>query len=405
MANHYSSRDFFRRTPNALLARYFQGQGVFTDLDFESMKETQHDTLLAAWADLPDERRAGLEADLRAVHELSDKKGLVAIQDAVRAVMADNAQAMADLMAKLAALDDHFSQAMTAFLEHRDLWLWAERFHHADRLAYWKKRKNLYRVDAATDDASLERLAGLMKAHFTKAEGRGRNCRVEHYRRGGKDYFFAFPEDYAVRAIEWVKGDFGSRAHNPAFEIVFVYNKDDGTLDLFCRGAHKAVVPLQEMFAAAILQQLELLPDPKDERVYDLNPVMNAGFEFLHSPGDGIGTIVVKKLRLSSRVRSGDKITLEANPAGNRQAIYELLAQVGKAIALDQYNVTQVELSATVWVGEGRPTKTVNFTVTHPNSCSLRYDELDEGLRDMLTASGIEPRAPAADPAQAATAS
>lgn len=27
MARHYSTRDFFRQMPNALLARYFQGEG------------------------------------------------------------------------------------------------------------------------------------------------------------------------------------------------------------------------------------------------------------------------------------------------------------------------------------------------------------------------------------------
>lgn len=397
MAQQYSTKDFFRRMPNALLARYFQGQGLFAELDFGKMKETQPDALLVAWAALPDERRAALEADLRAVHDLSNKKGLVAIQDAARTVLEGDVPALEALMATLAGLDDHASQAMTAFLEHRNLWTWAERFHHADRLSYWKKRKNLPRVNAAVDDASLNHLAVLMKDHFTKAEGRGRNCAVEHYRREGKDYCFAFPEDHAARAVEWVKGTFDTRPHNPAFEIVYVYARAEGTLDLYCRGAHKAVVPLQEMFAKAILKQDGLPPDPKDQRVYDLNPLLQPSFEFVHPVGSGIGAVVVKKLRLSSKLRPGDRITLEATSDGNRQAIYELLEQVGKAVPLSQYHVTQVELSATVWAGEGRPPKKVTFTVTHPNSCSLRHDDLDEGLRRMLVASGIEPQVPATE--------
>jgi len=31
MARHYSTRDFFRQMPNALLARYFQARGLFGD--------------------------------------------------------------------------------------------------------------------------------------------------------------------------------------------------------------------------------------------------------------------------------------------------------------------------------------------------------------------------------------
>ena len=39
MTRHYSTKDFFRQMPNALLARYFQGRGRLGDLDFAAMKE------------------------------------------------------------------------------------------------------------------------------------------------------------------------------------------------------------------------------------------------------------------------------------------------------------------------------------------------------------------------------
>ena len=38
MARHYSTKDFFRQMPNALLARYFQAMGLFGDMDFAAMK-------------------------------------------------------------------------------------------------------------------------------------------------------------------------------------------------------------------------------------------------------------------------------------------------------------------------------------------------------------------------------
>lgn len=46
-------------------------------------------------------------------------------------------------------------------------------------------------------------------------------------------------------------------------------------------------------------------------------------------------------------------------------------------------------------VDDDKPAKSVTIRITHPNSCSLKYDELDLKLRDMLEASGIEPREPA----------
>ncbi len=65
MARHYSTRDFFRQMPNALLARYFQARGLFGELDFAAMKETQPDELFAAWLYVPDNKRNEMDTEFR----------------------------------------------------------------------------------------------------------------------------------------------------------------------------------------------------------------------------------------------------------------------------------------------------------------------------------------------------
>jgi hypothetical protein len=149
----------------------------------------------------------------------------------------------------------------------------ATRFYHSDTLPYWRKRKNLPRQPAVADDASLRELASLIRNYFHQTEGRGNNCVVEPFRRGELDYFFAYPEDYSQQSIEWVNGEFGHRPHNPAFEVIYVYSQKEGSLDLNYRGSHKAIEPLQGMFATAILKLDELPPDPKDERIYDFESI------------------------------------------------------------------------------------------------------------------------------------
>ena len=205
---------------------------------------------------------------------------------------------------------------------------------------------------------------------------------------------FRSPEDHSQRSIEWVDGKFGSRPHNPAFEVVFVYSQQEGSLDLNYRGSYKAIEPLQAMFATAILKLPELPPDPKDGRVYDLSPLLQKGFDFTYAVGSGIEEVAVKKLRLSSRVKKGERITLEADAAENPDAVYELLNKIGKSIPLNMYNITQVEIAASVVVDADKPAKEVTIRITHPNSCSLKYDDLGLKLRDMLEASGIEPKVP-----------
>ncbi len=81
MARHYSTRDFFRHMPNALLARYFAGRAVFGEFDFVAMSETRHDELFAAWLALPEAQRNTMDAEFRDIFEMSCEKGCHAILD------------------------------------------------------------------------------------------------------------------------------------------------------------------------------------------------------------------------------------------------------------------------------------------------------------------------------------
>jgi hypothetical protein len=397
MAKHYSTRDFFRQMPNCLLARYFQRKMLFEDMDFASMKETKPDTLFEAWLNLPDLQRNMLDAEMLEIFDMCNEKGFLAILDEARWQLRNVPEEIPPLVDKLSALPNHFERAMITFLDHNVLWRGATRFHHADTLPHWRKRKNLPHVPAAVDDSSLQQLADLIRHYFHYTEGRGNNCVVEPFRRGDRDYFFAYPEDHSQRSIEWVDGVFNPRPHNPAIEVVFVYSQKEGSLDLNFRGSNKAIEALQGIFATAILKIDEIPPDPKDQRVYDLNPLRQKDYNFVYALGSGIETLVVKKLRLSSRFKKGDRITLEADTEENPDAVYVLLDRFGKSLPLHLFNVSQVEIAASIVVNPAKPPKTVIIRITYPNSCSLKYDELDLRLRDMLEASGIEPKEPMAE--------
>ena len=81
---HYTPKDFFRQIPNALLARYFHGQNLFTDLDFSAMKETKSEALFAAWLKLDEAARNPMDAMFREIFDMSCKKGFKAIIDEAR---------------------------------------------------------------------------------------------------------------------------------------------------------------------------------------------------------------------------------------------------------------------------------------------------------------------------------
>lgn len=393
MDRHYSARDFFRQMPNRLLALYFEGRGVLREVDFAAMKETQPESLFGAWLELPENQRNTMDAEFREIHALSCEKGWCAIRDEAEWQFRVEPDVFPSFVEKLGDLGGHAERAMVTFLDYPQLWKGATLFCHADSLPYWRKRKGFLHQPASVHEDGRKALADGIRSYFHRTEGRGRNCVVETFRRGGLDYFFAYPEDYSQQSVEWVNGEFGRRPHNPAFEVIYVYSEKDGTLDLNFRGAYKAVEPLQAMFATEILKLSELPPDPTDERIYDLNPLLERTFQFVYDPASGIQSVAVKKLRLSSKVVKGDRITLEADSAARPQAVYDLLDQMG--LRLRTHNVTQVELAALVAVRPDEKAKSVTVRITHPNSCSLKYDDVDMRLREMLVASGIEPREPA----------
>ena len=45
MAQNFSTKDFFRQMPNALLARYFHAKGLMAELDFSAMKQAKPDLI------------------------------------------------------------------------------------------------------------------------------------------------------------------------------------------------------------------------------------------------------------------------------------------------------------------------------------------------------------------------
>jgi hypothetical protein len=113
LARHYSTKDFFRQMPNALLVRYFHARGLLGDLDFSAMRETSQtscsqrgSTCLTASA---------MRSEFRDIFELSCEKGFRAIIDEAEWHLAHDTHARRGFVEKLAALSNHYERAMVTF--------------------------------------------------------------------------------------------------------------------------------------------------------------------------------------------------------------------------------------------------------------------------------------------------
>lgn len=289
----------------------------------------------------------------------------------------------------LAKQDGFHAKVMWAFLEKPDYWRGATMFLHADNVSpsYWKKRNDLPKLPPHVDDESIQELAIAISGLFRK-EDRGKNCKVEPYRRHNREYFFAYPEDYAQLGIEWISNSLKTKAHHPAFEIIFAYCEDEGSLDIYAPRNTKAVPDLQRAFAKTILK-LETLKDGTiDKRVYDLAPLQNADFDFNIPAESGIESAVVTRMRLTLKQGSKRRITLEADTRHDIKAVYELR----DSLKLPPCHITQLGVKVTFAPTDGRRGKIRTFNITYPNSCALNNDGMDLKIRNMLADSGIEPR-------------
>ena len=384
MASQYSHKHFFRQVPHGQLASYFDAKNIDLGIDFIALSEKKADSLFTAFTGLPEEQQTAIEAEFQDIHAMACEGGVAALID--EAVFHED-DAFVESISAIVGLH---AKVMWAFLEKPRFWQGATLFLHADNVSgsFWKKRNDFPPVPPDVEDSAINALANSISTFFHKTEGRGRNCKVEPYRRNNKEYFFAYPEDFGLSAVEWVSNALKNRARHPAFEIIFVYCESEGSLDIYAPKNTKAVPELQKIFARTILNLDSLKDGTIDKRVYDLNPLGDVEFKFQVEPESGIEQIVVTQLRLTLKHGPKRRVILEADTKNNPQAVYDLLEKLSPPA----YFITQTRVKVIFEPKIGKRARSRTFNITYPNSCALGYDGDDLKIRKMLELSGIEPQ-------------
>ncbi len=392
MPRHYSPRDFLRLAPNALLARYFHERNLLTDLDIDSLAETDVQPIFEALTALAPELSAPVNSDFELVTALADEQGIQAILDEAQYHEFDFTDAFD-------SMPGFFDKALWTFLEHPRIAAVARLLSEVERYptASWVRRRDeAFGAEPRDDDGARAELSGALGSYFHMKEGRGSECFVDVYRRGTKLYYFAFPEDYAQTSLEYLAGKLERRAHRPVFQVVFVCDPATGTLDTYFRGQKKTRLEIETKFSRVILGR-EL--DPwKDDRVYDLNAFKGRGVTFVYDPTSGIHDIRVKQLRLTLIGGGSRRITLEADPSAAKEAVHDMLATLFASDSGHAHggwspafaNVTRVGLQVYFSSGSRRGRNTKTFYLTYPNGCTLGHHGRDAILRQMLIDSKIE---------------
>ena len=103
----------------------------------------------------------------------------------------------------IAKITGFHSKVMWAFLNKRCYWKGASHFLRSDNVSpsYWNKRIDLPQAAPCVEDEDIAKLEKAISGFFYRKQGKDRNCKVEPFRRYNKEYFFAYPEDFAQSSI------------------------------------------------------------------------------------------------------------------------------------------------------------------------------------------------------------
>ena len=375
MVQHYSPKTFLRHTSNELLRACFTRQEALTDIAWEDIPRHNVDVVYDAWQTLPESQRTAIERQFEDAEELATEQG-------IQAIIEEGQFHGLDLASELEEFEGLRDKVMWVALNHPHVFEVAGIINRAHALPqrYWKRRGGMPLDRPDVTPEAIGTFTNAIGAYYRQNQGRGHRCTVDAYLRVNRyHYFFAYPDDYADTYLGHdEEGHFIRRPQKPAFEVVFIFDPEDGTLDIFAKGGKEIHESLQTIFCRSLLNQ-ELPPEAPHQHPYELNGLKSRDFDFPTDPEDGVELVRVRKVRLSILGGSKRRITLEADPDSGPDDIYDMMEEClnRRNVPDTLVNVTQATLNFKfVHTGEGRQ-KSLTFDISFPNSSNLKSKRED----------------------------
>ena len=370
MAKQFDPRKVLKQVSNNMLQQLFTRHGVVQELPWDRLTETQIEPLFEVWQQLPERQRVEVQLVLQDVNELASDRGL-------RVLAEEICKAAPDRVDEWSALESQRDKAMWVYLNLPEAFAEAALFARADALAagrYWVKRNNLPKQKVVANEGCRAALAQALSEYYWPTQLRGQHCLVEHYpRANGTEYFFAYLDDYPDRHLIFDEsGEMVPRSDRYAFDNVFAYSPQDGTLEIFAFGGGKITSALQSIFCRTVLDT-EIDPDDAEKAVYQLDQLKTRSVRLPTNPADRIAEVRVGSLRLEVVGSPRRRITLDADPRGERGDIYQMIERYlnSERLPLSALRVIHARINLTFMAEEDVRPKTLPFNVGQ-NSCDLK---------------------------------
>lgn len=381
----YSPKKIIRSISKPLLKRYFDGCELLDDFDWDGYKSGDPDPITDAIEGLAANEQAAVETDLFTVSELATDGGS-------RLIYEEATFWKRPWASELEAMANDCERAMLALIHDRQLLDRALAYSEIDRFgeSRWKRWPVGKRLQVTDDQDGL---VTALRSIF-KDQGRGARCHIETYDRRDPERFccFAYPEDYPKTDLGYDdKNRFSRQTRRTATEIIFVYRREEGVLEMVGKGDRKQKEKIAEAFCKKMLG-LKTLPDPRTNPPYDLAVLKRRNFSFKTDPADNVESVEVRLLRFDLPGKGYRRLVLSARPTPEVPDVLQALVEeaIDKSkFPLSELHVSQAKLSMRFRGKEGRRGKILTFEVTYPDRCNLKDHGYDAIARKYLTKWGI----------------
>jgi len=384
----YSPKKIIRSISKPLLKRYFDGRGLLGDFDWAEYEQGDPKPVIEALDALPADDQTAVDTDLYTVNELATDGGSRLIYEEAsfwKRPWAD----------ELGSMANDCERALLAIIEDRDLVETALAYNEIDRFAEskWRRWNVGKRLQVADDEQQREKLKKALRTIF-KEEGRGARCHIETLDRRDPERFccFAYPEDYPKTDLGYDDQDrFSRHTRRTATEIVFVYQPEEGVLEMVASGDKKRKEKIAEAFCKHILG-LNALPDARSNPPYNLDVLKRGDFTFRTEAEDNIESVELRLLRFDLPGKGYRRLVLSGRPTPEVPNVLRSLIEEAintTKLPLTELLVSQARLSFKFRGQNGKRGKTLTFEVTYPDRCNLKDQGYDAVARKYLAKWGI----------------
>jgi hypothetical protein len=364
MARPFSPQSVLRHLPLALVRSFLSSALIPTDTTWDALVDGDGCALHRAYTALAPNHRTAVESVLRGVHELASEIG-------TQTLVSEAAERKHQIGDALAALPNHHARALWVLVNC------APAFHTARQLLtalhpmgrYWNLTGGFDGRSADDDPRARNALCAEIAALY-REQGRGHRCSAEWYERGPCVYLFVYADDYAqTHTCHDERGRLQREPVRPAFEIVFVYTRAAGTLDLYAKGERRWRFALRDLFCTHVLGCDAPVCEP-EKREYTLSGLLDRGCGLTVDPARGITSASVRRLRLGfwSNPR---RITLEGDPA-RALDVYDMLADLLAVYPRADLQVIQATFAIRYKRSSDGAERSLTFDVSRPDASNLR---------------------------------